>query len=322
MSASHDPASASSNGSMPKGHGHHYHSAPAEATAAFAWGVGLNIAFVVAEVIFGVLAHSLALIADAGHNLSDVFGLALAWGATILARRRPTPRRTYGLRRLTILAALANGILLMAAVGAVSWEAIRRLIWPGGESVAATHVIVLAAVGVAINGASAWLFARGSKTDLNVHGAFLHLLADAAVSVGVVVAGVIIWRTGWMWLDPAVSLLVSAVIAIASWRLLRQSFDLVMDAIPEGIDPAAVRQCLATLPGVSEVHDLHVWAMSTTETALTAHLARADAPGGDGEFLRDAARKLHDTFGIEHVTIQIEPPGDRINCAAGTMIHP
>jgi cobalt-zinc-cadmium efflux system protein len=322
MPAAHDSASASSNGSAPNRHAHHHHAAPTDATAAFAWGVGLNIAFVVAEVVFGILAHSLALVADAGHNLSDVFGLALAWGAAVLARRRPTARRTYGLRRLTILAALANGILLMAAVGAVSWEAVRRLIWPAGESVAATQVIVLAAIGVGINGASAWLFARGSKDDLNVHGAFLHLLADAAVSVGVVIAGAIIWWTGWMWLDPAVSLLVSAVIAIASWRLLRQSFDLVMDAVPEGIDPAAVRKCLETLPGVSEVHDLHVWAMSTTETALTAHVARGDAAGADGDFLRDAARKIHDTFGIEHVTIQVEPAGDCIDCAAGSKIHP
>jgi cobalt-zinc-cadmium efflux system protein len=286
---------------------HRHRVAPSSMSSAFAWGVGLNTAFVIAEVVTGFLSHSLALIADAGHNVGDILGLMLAWGAAVLARHHPTPRRTYGLRRSTILAALVNGVLLMTAVGAVAWEAIRRLVSGGPNEVAAGGVMALAAAGVVVNGVSAWLFARGRHEDVNVRAVFLHLIADAAVSVGVVAAGAIIWWTGSGWIDPAVSLIVSAVIAVSSWRLLRQSFDLATDAVPEGIDPAEVRECLLRLPGVIEVHDLHVWAVSTTETALTAHLARS---GGavDGAFLRDAARALHERFRISHTTIQVEPP--------------
>jgi cobalt-zinc-cadmium efflux system protein len=270
---------------------------------AFALGTVLNLGYVAAETIFGLLSHSMALIADAGHNLSDVLGLALAWGATWLARRRPTPRRSYGLRRSSILAALLNALLLLVAVGAIAFEAIRRLAHPG--NVEGASVVWVAAVGIAVNAATALLFASGRRGDVNIRGAFLHMAADAAVSLGVVVAGLVILATGWRWLDPAVSLGISFVIVVSTWDLLRESTDLALDAVPDAIDPVQVGSYLAGLPRVAGVHDLHIWGMSTTEFALTAHLVIPDASAEDA-LLACACRELHDRFSIEHATLQIE----------------
>ncbi len=288
----------------------HSHAVPSN-TRAFAIGVGLNLAFVIAEAIYGLSANSLALLADAGHNLSDVFGLLLAWGASRLARVAPTPRRTYGWRRASILAALANAVVLLVAVGGIAWEAVQRFRHP--EPVAGLTVIWVAAAGVLVNGASALLFAAGREHDINIRGAFLHLAADAVVSLGVVIAGLVILRTGWQWLDPAVSLVVAVVITVGTWDLLRESVNLSMDAVPPGIDPTAVGQYLAAQPGVQSLHDLHIWAMSTTENALTAHLVMQPPPADD-RFLRDLEHELHERFGIEHTTIQVEHGADGIEC--------
>lgn len=288
-----------------RGHAHG-HAQGAPRGRAFAVGTALNLTFVAVEFGYGLAAHSMALVADAAHNLSDVLGLVLAWAATALARRKPSPRRTYGLRSSTILAALANAVLLLAAVGAVAWEAAGRLRAPG--PVEGKTVLGVAAVGVIINAASAAMFARGSKDDVNVRGAFLHLAADAAVSAGVVAAGAVMLATGWAWLDPAVSLAVSAVVLVGTWSLLRDAGNLALQAVPDRVDPDEVRRYLAGLPGVTDVHDLHIWAMSTTEVALTAHLAM---PGASyhAAFLRDAGEALRDRFRIDHATLQVEPPG-------------
>lgn len=288
------------------GHAHagHAHShAPASFGRAFAIGVGLNLSFVIVEAIWGVLAHSLTLLADAGHNLGDVLGLLLAWGSIILSRRVPTERRTYGLRRSTTLAALLNAVLLLMGVGAIAWEAVGRLRHPA--PVAGGTLVWVAAVGIVVNTATALLFAAGRKGDLNVRGAFLHMAADAAVSLGVVLAGFAILATGWLWLDPAVSLLISVVILAGTTGLLRDSFNLALDAVPPGIRVSEVKKFLESLPQVCEVHDLHVWGMSTTETAMTAHLVMPNRLPDDC-FYRDAAREMHDRFGIEHVTLQVE----------------
>jgi cobalt-zinc-cadmium efflux system protein len=270
---------------------------------AFAIGVALNLGFVILEATWGTLAHSLALVADAGHNLSDVLGLLLAWGASVLSRRAPTQHRTYGLRRTSTLAALVNAVLLLVAVGAIAWEAIGRFSHP--SPVAGATVVWVAAVGIAVNAATALLFMSGRKGDLNIRGAFVHMAADAGVSLGVVLAGGVMLATGWQWLDPIVSLVISAVILVGTWGLLRDSVNLALDAVPEGIDISAVRGYLEGLPEVTEVHDLHVWGMSTTETALTAHLVMPG--GGPGDELHSrAAREMHDRFGIEHVTLQVE----------------
>lgn len=284
------------------GLGGHSHT-PKDFGRAFAVGVGLNTAFVVAEVVAGLWAGSLALLADAGHNLSDVLSLLLAWGATILARRAPTARRTYGLRKATILASLANAVLLLVAVGAIVSEAVRRFSQPA--EVAATPVMVVAAIGVVINTATALMFMRGRHDDLNVRGAFLHMAGDAAVSLAVVVGAVVIALTGVQWLDPALSLGIAVVIVLGTWGLLRESADLALDAAPKGIDVAKVRDWLAARPGVTDVHDLHVWAMSTTETALTAHLTRPDNAAPD-DFLHACCDGLHRRFNIGHVTLQVE----------------
>lgn len=282
---------------------HSHNHSPSNYGAAFAIGIGLNLAFVIVEFIYGKLSGSLALVADAGHNLSDVLGLGLAWGATILARRQPTPNRTYGMRRSSILAALINAVTLLIAVGAVGWEAIERLKNPA--PVAGKTVIIVAAVGIAINAVSAWLFASGRKADLNIRAAFLHLASDAVVSLGVVVTGFIIIATGWLWLDPAASLIISVVIVIGTWELLRDSINLALDAVPEGIELQNVRQYLSSLPTCVEVHDLHIWGMSTTETALTVHLVGSRAAFDDAMLLK-IEKELHDLFGIEHVTLQVE----------------
>ena len=285
------------------GHGGGHSHAPADFGRAFAIGIALNTGFVIVEAVFGVLSHSLALVADAGHNLSDVLGLLLAWGATVLARRVPTPRRTYGLRRSSILAALFNAVFLLVAVGGIAWEAVGRFRDPA--PVQGQTVIGVALVGIVINTATALLFMSGRKGDLNIRGAFLHMAADAGVSLGVVLAGVAILFTGWLCLDAAVSLLIVAVILWGTWGLLKDSVNLALDAVPEGIDAAGVKEYLASLPHVLEVHDLHIWGMSTTEAALTVHLVR-DVPTCDDALLSRVSRELHDRFGIEHVTVQLE----------------
>ena len=296
------------------GHGGHSHATPpAGFDAAFALGAALNGGFVVAEVIYGLAAHSVALLADAAHNTGDVLGLLLAWGAAWLGRRRPTSARTYGYGRSSILASLANAVVLLVGVGGIIFEAIHRLASgvPAG-AVGGKTVMIVAAVGIAVNGVTAWLFARGRKGDLNVRGAFLHMAADAAVSAGVVASGLVILLTGWAWLDPVVSLAIAAVILASTWGLLRDSVNLAMDAVPEGIELPKIEAALRALPGVVEVHDLHVWGLSTTENALTAHLVH-EAGDADGLLLLacDAAR---DGFGIGHATFQVESPATAREC--------
>lgn len=281
----------------------HQHDAPKNYNAAFAIGVALNVAFIVVEVIFGLRASSLALLADAGHNLGDVLGLLLAWGAMWLGKKPPSSHRTYGLRRSSILAALANAVLLLVAVGGIAWEAVHRFASP--QPVQGGTVMIVAGIGIIINGVTALLFRSGRKGDVNIEGAFLHMAADAGVSVGVVIAGLVIRLTGLLWIDPVVSLVIVAVITFGTWGLLRKSVNLAMDAVPEGIDPAEVRSFLEALSGVEDLHDLHIWGMSTTEIALTAHLVRPQIVDED-PFLADVAKQLHDRFGIEHATIQIE----------------
>ncbi len=270
---------------------------------AFAIGIALNTVFVIVEWMFGVLSGSLALIADATHNLGDVLGLILAWGAASLARRPPSARFTYGLGGSTILAALANAMLLLVAIGGIAWEAIQRL--GSTQAVDAPVMIWVALLGVAINGATAWLFMAGGKKDLNMRGAYLHMAADAGVSLGVAVAGIGMLYSGWRWLDPVVSLLIVAVIFAGTWGLLRDSVRMALQAAPENIDTAGVRRYLAALPGVSEVHDLHIWAMSTAENAMTAHLVMPAGHPGD-DFFADVVEHIEHAFAIGHVTIQIE----------------
>jgi len=269
---------------------------------AFAIGIALNLAYVGGEAVAGIFSGSLALLADAGHNLSDVLGLSLSWGAAVLSRRQPSGRFTYGLRSSSILAALANAIILLVVTGGIAWEAIWRIGHP--VQVASGIVVAVATIGIFVNGGTALLFASGSA-DLNVKSAFLHLAADALVTAGVVAAGVVIWLTNWLWLDPAVSLVVSAVIVFGTWSLLKSAIGLVLDAVPEGVDAAAVRAHLLGLPGVTGLHDLHIWGMSTTETALTCHLIMPAGHPGDA-VLSAMAQQLHHRFGIEHATIQIE----------------
>lgn len=295
-------------------HGHGGHGDHGQITnfgRAFAIGIGLNAAFVLIEAGYGFVANSTALLADAGHNLSDVLGLLVAWIAAVLSRRPPTPRLTYGLRKTSILAALANAILLLIACGAIMLEAIQRLIHP--EPIESLTVIVVAATGIIINGITAWLFASGRNTDLNIRGAYLHMMADAAVSFGVVLAATAIMATGWLWLDPAMSLVIVAVIVAGTWSLLRESTAMTLAAVPSSIDPAAVRAFLAGHSGVASIHDLHIWAMSTTETALTAHLVMPAGNPGDA-FLIETCHELQHRFGIGHATLQIEISID-VECA-------
>ena len=284
-----------------RGHGHHH--GPANYDRAFAVGIVLNVAYVIAEAGAGLWTGSVALLADAGHNLSDVLGLAVAWGGAALARRPATGRYTYGWKGATILAALANSLLLLVALGAVMLEAARRLAEPA--PVMGGVVAGVAAVGILINGATAMLFARGRHGDVNIRGAFLHMAADAAVSAGVVVAGLVIWRTGAVWIDPLSSMIIAALIVWRTWELLRETTEMALQAVPRGIDPEAVRMALRTLPGVARVHDLHIWPMSTTEPVLTAHLVMPGGSPGDG-FLNDAQQMLHDRYGIGHATLQVE----------------
>jgi len=284
-------------------HGHSHSHAPADFNRAFAIGVALNTGFVIVEVAYGFMANSLALLADAGHNLGDVLGLLMAWAAAVLVKRRPTARRTYGLKRSSILASLFNAVLLLVAVGMILWEAVQRLAKP--EPVVETTVIWVAAIGIAINTATALMFLRGGKDDINIRGAFLHMAADAAVSLGVVIAAVAVMMTGWLWLDPAVSIAIALVITWGTWSLLSASVNLALDAVPANIDPQKIDAYFAALPGVTEVHDLHIWAMSTTEVALTAHLVRPGA-GLDDELLGKVCHDMQEKFGIGHVTVQVE----------------
>ena len=282
---------------------------------AFAIGVALNVVFVLVEAGYGFFAGSLALLADAGHNLSDVVSLLLAWGAALLASSRPTERRTYGFRRATILAALLSAVLLLVALGAIAWEALGRLQAP--VAVSGPVVILVAAIGVVINTITALLFLSRRKSDLNIKGAFLHMAADAVVSLGVVVAGIGMMTLGWLWLDPAVGLAIVGIILLASWGLFRDSFNLAVDAVPRDIDLAEVRGFLLGRPGVCDVHDLHVWGLSTTQVALTAHLVVSFRDGsrslGD-EFLPWLTRELSHRFGIGHATIQVESDNPDFPC--------
>ena len=283
---------------------HHEHShAPKTYNRAFLIGTSLNIGFVLVEAWVGLITNSLALLADAGHNLSDVLGLLLAWGASYLVQRPPNHKYTYGLRRSSILAALINAILLLLTMGGITWEAIRRLQEP--SAVAGGTVILVAGIGVVINTITALLFMSGRDKDMNIRGAFLHMAADALVSVGVVLAGMAILLTGWLWFDPLISLVIVAVIVVGTWNLFKDALELILDGVPKQIEPIAVRTFLQNLQGVTQVHDLHIWAMSTTETALTAHLVIPEGYTGD-RFLTDTCEALHANFGIDHSTLQIE----------------
>lgn len=274
-----------------------------QANGNFKIAIGLNVLIVILQVVYGFLSHSIALIADAGHNLTDVLSLLLALGANILAARPPTPKRTYGYRRTTILAALLNAAILLVTTGAILFAAIERLRHPA--PVAGGTVAIIAGIGIVLNGVSAWLFARGRKGDLNVKAAFLHMAGDAAVSAGVVIAGIIILWTGALWVDPAMSIIISIVIALGTWSVLRDSFNLAADAVPAHIDPAAIEQYLRSVNGVRDVHDLHIWAMSTMHVVLTAHLIIPERNMEDN-LLFTIAGELHDRFGVEHTTLQIE----------------
>lgn len=301
-------------------HGHHHHhhglATPVALTAtaerAYLVAIALNVAFVIVEAVYGWIAGSLALLADASHNLSDVLALGLAWGASRLARRGPSERMTYGLRGSSILAALANAVVLLIVCGAIGWEAIERLREP--PPIAGMTVMIVAAIGILVNGASALLFRDVRHHDLNARGAYLHLAADAAVSLGVVAAGALVWWTGRTWIDPLVGLVVVVVIVIGSWRLLRDALHLALAGVPESVDPRSVRDFLAAQPGVREVHDLHIWAMSTTEVALTAHLVCPGGHPGDA-FLAQIGHALREHHGIGHATIQIETGDGAYPCA-------
>jgi cobalt-zinc-cadmium efflux system protein len=285
------------------GHDHGHAHAPKDFGPLFALATALNVGLVAIQVFYGIAANSVALLADAGHNFGDALGLVIAWGAHVLAKLNPTRRYTYGFRSASILAALLNGVILLVATGGIAWEAIGRFFEPG--AVAGMTVMVVAGIGIIINGVSAWLLAAGQKGDLNIRGAFVHMAADAAVSFGVVVAGGAIILTGWNWLDPAVSIAISAAIVWGTWSLLSEAVKHSLDAVPSEIDPSELANFLAGLPGVDAIHDLHVWAMSTTETALTCHVVMPKGHPGD-KFLHELYHQLHDKFGIAHPTVQIE----------------
>ena len=305
------------------GHDHdHGHShAPAEFNRAFAVGITLNLAFVAIEAFYGWKINSLALLADAGHNLSDVAGLVLAWGGALAGKLRPNARHTYGWKRASILAAFLNALLLLVAMGSLGWEAASRLKTP--ESTEGWTIIAVAGVGIVINTATALMFMRGRKDDLNIRGAFVHMAADALVSLGVVVGGALYLWKGWGWIDPVMSLAIALIIVVGTWGLFRQSLHLLFDGVPESVDLAAVRQLLLALPGVDEVHDLHVWALGTAETILTAHMVLRDQDVDTQAVLRQAQQKLHQQFEIRHVTLQLESPDYAHRCGlrAGGACH-
>lgn len=296
-------------------HGHHHHghgAADFNYGRAFLIGILLNAGFVIVEWAFGIKSHSLALIADATHNLGDVLSLVLAWAGHWMSQRQPSQRFTYGLRGSSILAALANAVMLLLVTGGLAWEAVQRFSAP--PEVAGSIVITIALIGVAINGFTAWLFMSGSKHDLNLRGAYQHMAADAAVSLGVALTGGLVLFTGWLWLDPAVTLILVSVIAIGAWNLLRDAISLALQAVPAGIDAEEVRSWLIAQPGIQEVHDLHIWAMSTTENALTAHLICPGGHPGDA-VLQQIAYDIDHHFRIGHVTLQVELANAETPCA-------
>lgn len=303
MGAGHDHANERHSHDHDGGRGHDH--APKDFGRAFAIGIVIQTSFIVAEVIVGLAAHSLAVLADAGHNVSDALALGVAWAASHLGKRKASKGRTFGFKSASILATLVNALTLVFVNGAVAWEAIGRLRSP--EAVAAVPVIVVSAIGVVVNGFCAWLFAKGSEGDVNVRAAFLHLASDAAVAAGVAITGVIIYFTGRLWLDPAASLLVSAIVLVSTWSLLRRAVDLAMHAVPKGIDEDRLRAWLAARPGVIDVHDLHVWAMSTTENVLSAHVVAKEMPSG--ALACELDTKLREEFPLHHVTIQFDPEG-------------
>jgi cobalt-zinc-cadmium efflux system protein len=304
MSAGHDHG---------HGHAHSHGHAPAEFNNAFAIGIALNIAFVLIEGLYGWKINSLALLADAGHNLSDVAGLVLAWGGALAGKLRPSIRNTYGWKRASILAAFVNAVLLLVAMGSLAWEALGRLGHP--ESTEGWTIIGVATVGIVINTATALLFMRGRKDDLNIRGAFLHMAGDALVSLGVVIGGALYLWQGWHWIDPVMSLAIAVVIVLGTWSLLSQSLHLLFDGVPDSVDLPAVRQLLLGLPGVAEVHDLHVWAMGTAQTALTAHVVLNEEATDVGAVLHQAEHELHERFEILHITLQVEPAAYARQCA-------
>lgn len=293
-------------------HGHGHSHAPASFDRAFAIGTTLNAGFVAVELVFGFAANSVALVADAVHNLGDVLGLLLSWGALWLSRLPPSQRRTYGWGRSSILAALGNAVILLVSIGAIGWEALRRLAAP--EPVAETTVVIVALIGILINGGTALLFMRGRENDLNIRSAFIHMAGDAGISFGVVLSALLTRMTGWLWLDPLTSLAIVAFIGWATWSLLVDSSNLAMDAVPPGIVPEDVRRMLEGMPDVLEVHDLHIWALSTTDTALTAHIVCDVTSAGRSPNLDELAARLRSAFGIGHTTFQIETPSDAETC--------
>jgi cobalt-zinc-cadmium efflux system protein len=295
-------------------HGHHHHHhVPGEFNRAFAVGILLNTVYIAIEASCGFFYGSLALLADAGHNLSDVLGLLLAWGAHYLTGLKPTARRTYGWGGSSILASLLNALLLLLAMGGIAWESVRRLFNPGEIEVPGSTIMIVAGIGVVINTATALLFLRGKDHDLNIRGAYLHMAADAAVSVGVVLGGLLIMTFGWTWIDPVLSLIIVLVIVIGAWSLLKDSTNLALGAVPRNIEPDDVAAYLSQLPDVSAMHDLHIWAISTTENALTVHLVR-DEPANSENFLHDVAHELQHRFNIHHTTIQIECTNAAAQC--------
>ncbi|HQR60826.1 MAG TPA: cation diffusion facilitator family transporter [Methylophilaceae bacterium] len=300
---------------------HHHHSGhghvPDVYSRAFAIGIALNVGFVLVEVFFGLRAHSLALLADAGHNLSDVLGLVLAWAGMWAARFRPDARHTYGWQRASIMAALVNALILLVAMGSMAWEAFHRFANPA--PIQGQTVILVAAAGVLVNGVTAWLFLSGGRADLNIRGAFLHMAGDALVSLGVVVAGALYLWTGWLWLDPLISIVIALLVVFGTWNLFSQSLHLAFDGVPAGIDLNAVKTCLAGFDGVAEVHDLHIWAISTSETAMTVHLLLPGGHPGDAFFV-EVSEALHHRFGIEHATIQIEVGDTGQPCRLATHV--
>jgi cobalt-zinc-cadmium efflux system protein len=301
-------------------HRHDHSHAPANFNRAFAIGIVLNIVFVAIEAFYGWRVNSLALLADAGHNLSDVAGLVLAWGGALAVKLRPDARHTYGWKRATILAAFANALLLLVAMGGLAWEAIGRLLSPQVlVQEQGVTIMVVAGIGIVINTATALLFMRGRDSDLNIRGAFMHMAADALVSAGVVVAGALTLWMGWTWLDPVTSLAIAGVILLGTWGLFEQSLHMLFDGVPDNVDPHAVHDCLATLPGVSGVHDLHIWAMGTSHIALTAQLVMPHGHAGDA-FLQDATRQMHERFEITHVTLQVVTAAFTDSCG-GVFVH-
>ncbi|HEY8906157.1 MAG TPA: cation diffusion facilitator family transporter [Rhodoferax sp.] len=294
-------------------HDHSHSHAPAEFNQAFAIGIVLNTVFVVIEGFYGWKINSLALLADAGHNLSDVAGLLLAWGGVLAGQRRPDSRYTYGFKRASILAAFINAVVLLLAMGSLGWEALGRLQHP--EATQGATIIAVAGVGIVINSATALMFMRGSQGDLNIRGAYLHMAADALVSLGVVLGGALYLWQGWAWIDPVMSLAIAVVIVLGTWSLLRQSVHLLFDGVPDSVDLAAVRRLLLALPGVADVHDLHVWAMGTSDIALTAHLVLTQQVTDMNALLHEAEHELHEHFEIRHATLQLESSNYALQCA-------